>query len=560
MGTVTDGRHSAAGAGGDAAPARVVGREQQVAALGAALDRMAEPDGPPAEACLIQGEPGVGKTALWSNTAREARERGFRVLSCRLGETERHFPFAGLTDLVDTVPDAAFHTLPAPQRHALRTALLRTPAAGAPPDPHAVSRAVLGVVRDLEASGPVLLAVDDAQWLDGATADVLSYVARRCGGARVGLLVAVRTGDRAADPLRREFERAVGPERLRHITLGRMAPDDLRRLVQARTGICLATPELLRLDEASAGIPSLALEIMRALQGAPATGTAIDRTPFREPDRALPVPEVRRHLAAEHIGQLPAQGAPATGTAIDRTPFREPDRALPVPEVRRRQAAEHIGQLPADVRDVLLIAAALRSPTTASIRAALGLADQALPALDAAEEAGVLHIDDGQVAFTHPLFASAVYAAAAGERRRALHARLADTAADPDQRAWHLALSVDGPCAEVADAVGQAAAQAQARGMPARAADLWSLSSRRTRRATRGGPSARSRPPSAASTPATEPAPATCWRRRWPACRPGTGGPARCCGSHRWPPTAAAPRTPSRCSAQRCGRPRATGA
>ncbi|CAG7613319.1 LuxR family transcriptional regulator [Actinacidiphila bryophytorum] len=438
MGAVTDGRHGVVGPGGDVASAVVVGREQQVAALDAALDRMAEPGGPTAEACLIQGEPGVGKTALWSRTVREARERGFQVLSCRLGESERHFPFAGLTDLVETVPDAAFHTLPAPQRHALRTALLRTPAAGAPPDPHAVSLAVLGVVRVLEADGPVLLAVDDAQWLDGATADVLSYVARRCGG-RVGLLVAVRTGDRAADPLRSEVERAVGPERLRQVTLGRMDQGDLRRLVQARTGVCLATPELLRLDEACAGIPSLALEIMRALEG-----------------------------------------VPAAGAAVDRGPFREPDRALPVPEVRRRVAAEHIGRLPADVRDVLLVAAALRSPTTASIRTVLGVADQALPALDAAEEAGVLHVDDGRVAFTHPLFASAVYAAAAGERRRALHARLADAAADLDQRAWHLSLSVDGPCAEVADAVGHAAAQAEARGMPARAADLWSLSSRRT--------------------------------------------------------------------------------
>ncbi|MFG1807663.1 AAA family ATPase [Streptomyces sp. NPDC049040] len=436
---VVDGRHTVAGPGRDAGSARVVGHERQLAALDAALDRMAEPDGPPAEACVIQGEPGVGKTTLWSHAARQARERGFEVLSCRLGESERHFPFAGLTDLVETVPDAAFHGLPAPQRQALRAALLRTPAAGTPPDPHAVSLAVLGVVRVLEAQGPVLLAVDDAQWLDGATANVLSYVARRCGGARVGLLVAVRTGDRVADPLRSELERAVGPDRLRRITLGRMDPSDLRRLVQARTGVCLATPELLRLNEACAGIPSLALEIMRALE--------LD---------------------------------PAAGPSVDRTRFREPDWALPVPNVHRRAAAEHVGRLSADVRDVLLIAAALPSPTTASIRAVLGLADQAVPALDEAEEAGVLQVDDGRVTFTHPLFASAVYAAAAGERRRALHARLADVATDLDQRAWHLAFAVDGPCGKVADIVDHAAAQAQARGMPARAADLWSLSSRRT--------------------------------------------------------------------------------
>ncbi len=150
-------------------------------------------------AAVIQGETGTGKTTLWREAVARARERGYRVLACRPAEPERTLPFAGLTDLFDGITDAEFGRLPGPQRHALDVALLRTTPDGAPPDPRAVNVAALGLVRSLAERRPVVLAVDDTQWLDPASAGVLDYVARRSLEHAVGLLVAVRgDGSRGA--------------------------------------------------------------------------------------------------------------------------------------------------------------------------------------------------------------------------------------------------------------------------------------------------------------------------------------------------------------------------
>ncbi|NJC72034.1 AAA family ATPase [Planosporangium thailandense] len=408
---------------------RIVGRRSELSALDDAVEQMSGSTADRTVACVIQGEPGIGKTTLWRYGVQRARERGCEVLACRPAEPENLLSFAGLTDLVDTVPDAVFRALPAPQRHALDVALLRATPDGAPPDPRAVNLATLSLVRLLAASRPVILAVDDAQWLDPASAGVLSYVARRSVDHAVGVLATVRSDERYAEPVPFGLGRAFDPDRIRRIRLDRLSPAELYRLVRTRTGLHLAKPDLLRLGEASGGNPFLALEVARSIQ---------------------------------------------------RTGWPEPSAPLPAPATLDDAAVERVTRLPPETREVLLVAAALHHPRTALIRAALGMPGPATPGLEAAEDAGVVEVRGGQVRFTHPLFASAVYSAAATERRRVLHARLATVVPDLDERARHLALAADGPDAEVAGVIADAARQTQDRGAPAMAAELWLLASHRT--------------------------------------------------------------------------------
>jgi DNA-binding NarL/FixJ family response regulator len=152
-------------------------------------------------AAVIEGERGAGKTTLWRDAVERARERGYRVLACRPVEPEAPWPFAGLTDLLDGVADAEFGHLPDPQRRALEIVLLRASPDGAPPDPRAVNVAALGLVRLLAGRRPVVLAVDDTQWLDPASAGVLDYIARRSLEHAVGLLIVVRAGSSPATPV-----------------------------------------------------------------------------------------------------------------------------------------------------------------------------------------------------------------------------------------------------------------------------------------------------------------------------------------------------------------------
>src|SRR5262245_37466317 len=147
---------------------RIVGRGAEREAVRALLD-----DG---RALVLTGEAGVGKTTIWEEGVRLARERGFRVLAARPAETEAALPFAALGDLVDPVVDAI--ELPKPQRAALDRALQRTDAEE-PADRLAVSRAALGLLRELTKDGPVLVAVDDVQWLDAPTEHVLAFSLRR---------------------------------------------------------------------------------------------------------------------------------------------------------------------------------------------------------------------------------------------------------------------------------------------------------------------------------------------------------------------------------------------
>src|SRR5919198_2576897 len=132
---------------------------------------------------VLEGEPGIGKTFLWQEGVRLARERGYRVLLARPAESEVQLSFAALGDLLEDVSAEVMGLLPTLRRRALEAALLLGEAEGPPPDPRAVALGVLGVLRLLAASDPVLLAVDDVQWLDKPSARALEFAIRRSSAA-----------------------------------------------------------------------------------------------------------------------------------------------------------------------------------------------------------------------------------------------------------------------------------------------------------------------------------------------------------------------------------------
>src|SRR2546422_6165229 len=147
---------------------RVVGRGTELSRLDAFMDDVTE--GP--AALLLEGESGIGKTTLWKRGVATASERGWRALSTRPAESEAKLSYAGLADLLDGCDDV-LQELPDPQRNALEVALLRAEPEEGASDARAVSAAVLTALREAAAAGPVLIALDDVQWLDPSTASAL---------------------------------------------------------------------------------------------------------------------------------------------------------------------------------------------------------------------------------------------------------------------------------------------------------------------------------------------------------------------------------------------------
>ena len=163
----------------------IYGREQELARVEALLDACSTGS----SRLLIEGEPGIGKTTVWRAGVESARARDYRVLSSRPAEADSSLAYAGLADLVATVDTAAFDALPGPQRHAIDVALLRRAADGRPPEPRAVFAGFVSLLRGLAAQGPMLVAVDDVQWLDGPSAFTLWFAACQLRKERVGFVV-----------------------------------------------------------------------------------------------------------------------------------------------------------------------------------------------------------------------------------------------------------------------------------------------------------------------------------------------------------------------------------
>jgi DNA-binding CsgD family transcriptional regulator len=391
----------------------MIGRDAELAAVEEFLRRLAT--GP--AALMLVGEPGIGKTVLWSAGVERAERRRLRVLACRCTESEVSLAFSGLSDLLGSLVDETLPLLAPPRRRALEVALLLADADEGPLDERAVALAVLDALRLVASERPVLVAVDDLQWLDVSSARVLGMAVRRMRSEEVGLLATLRGP--AVRPLGLEF---FSSERVQELPLAPLGLGALHHLLRERLGLELPRPELVRLKEATGGNPFYALEL----------GREVLRTDARTAwDERLRVPESLRELLGARLASLPA--------------------------------------------DVLLLAAAAARPTVEVLERASGDGERVLRALDESRREGVIELDGARLRFSHPLLASICYQQAPIWRRRAAHRALADVVADQEERGRHLALATDGPSEVVACELDVAAASAGERGSTSAAAELCEL-------------------------------------------------------------------------------------
>lgn len=384
----------------------IVGREQELASVRAFID---EADVGPA-ALVLQGEPGIGKSTLWGAAVTAAQERGFLVLSSRPSEAERGLGHAGLGDLFENVLDDVLPKLSAPRRRALEAALLLEEAKPEAVDPRAVGIAARDVVQLLVPQRPVI-AIDDVQWLDAASAGALVFALRRLAASPVLLLLARRLED-GTEPS--QLEQVLPDENVRRLLLGALSVGALHILLRDRVGRVFARQTLLRIHEHSGGNPFFALELARALPS-----------------------EV------------------------------DPTQPLPVPQTLGGLVRERLAGLPEDTRKALALTAALGAPSELLlVRAGVDAR-----ALDAGLDAHVIEREHGTVRFTHPLLSSVLYADL-GPERQAVHRRVAEIVHDPLVRARHLALATDGADGEVAGVLDDAVQTASDRAATALAAEL----------------------------------------------------------------------------------------
>jgi DNA-binding CsgD family transcriptional regulator len=408
-------------------PDEVVGRGVELAAVGRFIERAAQS----LAALVLEGEAGIGKTTIWETGVQMAQARGWLVLRSRPARAEQGMTLGGLTDAFGGIDPADIARLPEPQRHALDVALLRAEPAGARPDQRALAVAVAGILRGVaRADRPVLLALDDAQWLDESSAAIMAYAIRRLGEQPLGVLMSIRTGaaTQASDALVAAFR----GEWLDELSVGPLPLGSLHRVLESRLGRSFPRLVLVRIEAASRGNPLVALEIGRALV---ATGAPV------LPGEPLPVPDT-------------------LGSLMDR----------------------RIAGLPGPTRRALVLAAAAVEPATDTLRAA-GAGEEAFtPAV----EHGIVVLEGDVVRFTHPLLAQAVMTLARPADLKAAHASLARVSRSPDARARHLGLAADAPDESVAAALEAAATDARYRGATLDAAALYQDAARLTPEADRG--------------------------------------------------------------------------
>src|SRR5215475_3123285 len=154
--------------------ASIAGRDAELSAITRFLDSLAARP----EILVLEGEPGIGKTTLWLAAVEQARERGFRVLSCRPSAAEARLSYASLGDMLADASRSVVDTLPEPQRRAIDFVLLRADGEGVVSDHRAVGAALLSVLNRLASDMPVLLAIDDLQWVDTPSAQVIEFAIR----------------------------------------------------------------------------------------------------------------------------------------------------------------------------------------------------------------------------------------------------------------------------------------------------------------------------------------------------------------------------------------------
>ncbi len=415
----------------------LVGRANEVAALDAVLaDTLAEP-----RALLIEGEPGIGKTTLLRQLLAIAGNRGYAILSSRPTRSEMELSYAGLVELLGGMDDHVLAALPGPQARVLKV-LLRREEPDAALDRLSLGLATVAALRCIAGTRPVLVAVDDAQWLDHSTARTLAFVARRLAGTatRIAMVrsdggwskarVRGQAGPAANDPVDwyTELARAMPDGRVDSIRVGPIGPSELSRILRRALGWAPTWPRVVRIAELSAGNPLYALELTRAF------------------------------------------GAVRSDEDLDRV----------LPDGVAELARSRIARLPSRVRQALELASVPRAPTLDLLRRLDSTAPNLRDALAAAARSGIVTVDGDRIRFSHPILAAAAYGSIPAERRRGLHRALAMLTDDLEERARHLATGAVGPDPQVAVALEGAAERAFRRGAPDAAADLLGLACRLT--------------------------------------------------------------------------------
>ncbi|WP_148085949.1 helix-turn-helix transcriptional regulator [Actinocorallia herbida] len=386
-------------------PEVLFGREREIAAI----ELLTAGVGERGAALIVRGEAGCGKTALLDHAERHAESRGLRVLRAAGVESEAEIDYAALHQLLYPVLDR-IGDLHASQRDTLARVLGMTVGGGVPGDRFVLALAVLGLLSE---ASPAVVIVDDAHWLDHASADALRFAARRLAGEQICLLFGVRDG----------HEHAFGGSGLAELPVGPLAAEDAALLLTRRVPHPIAAPVREQLLTEAAGNPLALLELPAGLTPDQLSGT-------------VPLPE------------RPYWATRLTTVFVDR-----------------------VQGLPPSTRTLLLLAAADDALQMADLLKAGELLGIAAADLDPAERKGVVHVRGDYLAFRHPLVRSAVYQSATFAERQAVHLCLARVrAADPDRAAWHRAAAVGGRDAEVSDALEAVADRAQQRSGAAAAA------------------------------------------------------------------------------------------
>ena len=368
---------------------------------------------------VVEGEAGIGKTTFLWHVAEAATAEGFRVLSAAGALSEARYAYAAVADLLDTLGTAVLADLPAVQRTALeRVLLLATD--GPPTNERTVAAAFLSVLQLLGVDTPVLVTIDDAQWLDTSSQVVFGYAARRLTG-RVGLLASIRTGDpRRSEPP--SWLRLARPDSTTRIRVHPLTLGGVHAVISKHLGHTLPRPLITRIHEVSGGNPFFALELARSVADEPSRGV-------------VDLPDSLAALVRQRIGR--------------------PNKELSA---------------------VLLAASCAALPTIERVSRAIDLTvDRVVEVVESAEASGVVELEGNKVRFCHPLFASGVYTGASPPQRRAMHRKLAGTVEEPELKARHLALGATTGDSAMLEALDEAADVTAAQGAPAVGAELLEL-------------------------------------------------------------------------------------
>jgi DNA-binding NarL/FixJ family response regulator len=422
----------------------VIGRSDDLRAIAQYL----EVAGTRPSALLIDGEAGIGKSTLWVSALERAAEVGFHTVSASASKAETEMEYGTVADLLGEIDREVLVGMPEAQLSAIDHVTLRDTTDISTPELPVVAAALMSVIQKLSRNAPVLIGIDDVQWLDHCSRAVIADVARRL--RQPAALVLTERPELGHASAMSWLEPGL-PNAISRIRVGPMSMAELHELLSARLRRSFPRPTMRRIAKVSAGNPFYALELARFID---------DGLTGAEPDLPRTLAELVR-IRMEDLSQ--------------------------------------------DTRQVLLAAACVTDPTVGALARATGSPiERTMELLDAAVRQGVVAIDGDRVRYCHPLLARGVYTTTAPAQRRAMHRTLADVVTQPELKVRHMALAASAPDPELLHALDEVADVARARGAAADAAELLDLAiklggdtpSRRTRSAEnhlRAGDSMRAR-------------------------------------------------------------------